>query len=270
MKSRFILFGIIASLLTLSSCAFHSGMMTGNANLSGDNFEILSIESGTSKTTHVFGIGGLKHQALVFEAKKNMYRSSSLKKGQAYANVSVDFKRSTYFFVNTTIVTVTADLVQFGSDPDTTLQQGFNQFLNPKNSTSIHMTGDYINSGYFQSDQIAYIYKSKSFIPVRVINGIENPDGKYNVTYLPPSTKNERFIERSDLYFIEEPTSFPNHDYHIGDQVQFLNSNNILQNGIISAIGTDNAIVKSGSSIYTIDIFKLDFFEFTPEENSEE
>ena len=149
MKSRLKLFGIIASLLILSSCAFHSGMMTGNASLSGDDFEILSIESGTSKTTHVFGIGGLKHQALVFEAKKNMYKSSPLKKGQAYANVSVDFKRSTYLFINTTIVTVTADLVQFGSNPDSTLQKGFHQFLNPENSTSIHMIGDYINSGYF-------------------------------------------------------------------------------------------------------------------------
>lgn len=130
------------------------------------------------------------------------------------------------------------------------------------------MVGDYINSGYFQSDQIAYIYKSKNFIPVRVINGIENPKGKYNVTFLPPSTKNERFIKRSDLYLIEEPTFFPHHDYHIGDQVQFLNSNNILQNGKITAVGAEKAVVQLGSSYSEIELLKLQKDESNSEDHS--
>src|SRR5690554_2287325 len=184
MKSITRLAGIIGSVFIFGSCAFHSGMMTSNASLSGNDFEILSIESGTAKTTHIFGFGGLNHQALVFEAKKNMYRSSPLKKGQAFANVSVDFKRSYFPIVRTTYVTITADLVQFGNIPDTTLQQGFYQFTDARDSKNRKTIGTYLNSGYFESNQIAYVFKKKSFIPVRIINGIENQNERYNVTFL--------------------------------------------------------------------------------------
>lgn len=105
---------IIASLfLMLTSCAFHGGMMTGNASLSGNNFKTIKLVKGTAKTTKIFGIGGLGKNALVFEAKKDMLMNNPLKDGQALANVTVDFKISYIFIVNTEKVTVTADIVEF-------------------------------------------------------------------------------------------------------------------------------------------------------------
>jgi len=93
-------------------------MMTGNAVLSSNNFKIIEFAHGTSTTTHILGIGGLSSDALVLEAKRNLLRSSPLRKGQALANITVDFKRAYYFLVNKTTVTVTADIVDFNNDPD--------------------------------------------------------------------------------------------------------------------------------------------------------
>ena len=106
---------IIIPLISLffASCAIHTGMMTGNASLSHPNFKIVDVAVGTASTTKVFGIGGLKSDALVLQAKKNLFNKYPLKKGQALANVTVDFKRSAYFIVYTTKVTISADIVDF-------------------------------------------------------------------------------------------------------------------------------------------------------------
>lgn len=99
--------------LTMSSCATHWGMMTGNASLSSNNFKMVKIASGTASTTKIFGFGGLSKDALVLSAKKDMMQNNPLKEGQALANVTVDIKNSIMFFVNTEKVTVTADIIEF-------------------------------------------------------------------------------------------------------------------------------------------------------------
>ena len=100
-----------------SSCAFHQGMMTGSASISNENFSIIDFATGTATTTKVFGIGGLNSDALVLEAKRNLYANHPLKKGQALANLTVDFKREFYFIVVTTKVTITAEIVDFNIVP---------------------------------------------------------------------------------------------------------------------------------------------------------
>lgn len=96
-----------------SSCATHWGMMSGNASLSSNNFKMVKMASGTASTLKVFGLGGLAKNALVLNAKKDMLQNNPLKDGQALANVTVDFKNSFIFFINTEKVTVTADIVEF-------------------------------------------------------------------------------------------------------------------------------------------------------------
>ena len=258
-------FSTIVFGLFLSSCAFHGGMMTGNANLSGGDFEIVSIESGMAKTTHVFGIGGLDHQALVFEAKKNLYKSCPLKKGQALANVTVDFKRSYYFFAATTWVTVTADLVQYGNATDTTIQRGVGIYSDPIGFVKSDIAATNHIFGHFTSNQIAAVFEHKELVPVRILNGIETSKGKYNVEFIEPARRSEVFVKRSDLYLINKSDSFPHHNFHVGDPVKFLfNTNIVFQNGVITAIGTDKAIVKSGTDILKMDLVKLNHSDFSP------
>lgn len=97
----------------MSSCAVHSGMMTGSASLSSNNFKMVKLASGTASTTKIFGIGGLKIDALVLSAKKDMLQNNPLKEGQALANVTFDFKNSIFFFVMKEKVTLSADIVEF-------------------------------------------------------------------------------------------------------------------------------------------------------------
>ena len=114
MKKNFLkILVAVVSVLFFSSCAVHTGMMTGNASLSSNNFKTVKMASGTSKATKFFGLGGLGKDALVLEAKKDLLQNSPLKEGQALANVTVDFKNSFIFIVATEKVTVTADIVEF-------------------------------------------------------------------------------------------------------------------------------------------------------------
>lgn len=108
---KFFVVVVIVGLIS-TSCASHWGMMTGNASLS-NNFKTVKMVSGTSSTKKIFGFGGLAKDALVLNAKKDLMQNNPLKEGQALANVTVDFKNSIMFFVNSTKVTVTADIVEF-------------------------------------------------------------------------------------------------------------------------------------------------------------
>ena len=114
MLRKLLLFIIPA--LFLSSCANHSGMMTGNAHLKDKNFKVVGLAYGSDYTTKVLGIGGLNKDALVLNAKKNLYSNFPLKEGQALANVTVDFKKEWLIFVMKTKVIVSAEIVDFDLD----------------------------------------------------------------------------------------------------------------------------------------------------------
>lgn len=109
-------FLIVLIAFIFSSCAFHSGVMTGSASITDANFKYVALAKGTSTTTQVFGIGGLKKKALVFEAKKDLLFNYPLRNGQALANVTVDLKKTFVFIVVKTRVTVTADIVDFNAE----------------------------------------------------------------------------------------------------------------------------------------------------------
>ena len=112
------LFTIVILLLFIESCAFHIGNTSSNAALMNGDFRIMEMAKGEASTALVFGIGGLSKDALVLEAKKDMYRNHPLREGQIYANIAVDYKRGFYIFVVETTVTVSADIIQFSPSKD--------------------------------------------------------------------------------------------------------------------------------------------------------
>ncbi|MBF9239269.1 hypothetical protein I2I05_17895 [Hymenobacter sp. BT683] len=100
--------------LSTQSCAVHSGLITGGANLQTNNFSyVASNVQGTAKTKYIFGIGGLSKSALVAEAKKDLTKNHPLKSGQAYANFILDFRGSYLPIVTGNRCTLTADIVEF-------------------------------------------------------------------------------------------------------------------------------------------------------------
>ena len=149
---RVLFFTLVVSFFT-TSCAFHSGMMTGNAAITDANFQYIALVKGTATTTHVLGIGGLKKDALMFEAKKDLFSKYPLRRGQALANVTVDIKRTYVFIVMKTKATVTADVVDYNlpevpSQVDTQL---VNSYLGELNENYDILSGDsvyFLNHGH--------------------------------------------------------------------------------------------------------------------------
>jgi hypothetical protein len=110
-KFHFFLPAIMA--LLLSGCAFHEGAFNSGVAITNNQFRVVGIAEGQSSTTHIFGLGGLSKDALVQEAKRDLYSKYPLTKGMVLANVTVDFKRSYFFIAASTLVTVSGDVIDF-------------------------------------------------------------------------------------------------------------------------------------------------------------
>ncbi len=113
MKTQKIIFGLFVIAALFSSCATHMGNFISSASLSSPNFKYISLVKGEAETSKFLGFGGMKNEALVAEAKTNMFQNYPLKDNQAYANICVDFKYSFLLLASKTKVTITADIVEF-------------------------------------------------------------------------------------------------------------------------------------------------------------
>ncbi len=104
-------------MLLLTSCALHFGELQSSVSLNQANFKILKTASGSAQTKVVFGIGGLKQEALVAEARKDLTTKANLTEGQVLANLTMDYKTTFYPPYIPVIliqkVTITADIVEF-------------------------------------------------------------------------------------------------------------------------------------------------------------
>lgn len=104
---------LVAAITLFSSCAFHTGNFHPSASLTNGNYKLVKVASGHAQTYKIFGIGGLSAEAMVFDAKQDLYKHFPLKAGQVLANTTVDFKRGYYPFFTTTKVTLTGEIVEF-------------------------------------------------------------------------------------------------------------------------------------------------------------
>ena len=215
------------------SCAFHEGAMTGSAALTNGDFRIVDFVSGTAKTTHILGIGGLKPTALVLDAKKNMYLNHPLENGQVYANVTVDFKRSFFPFVGTTIATVSADLIEFS--PDGEGKDIFSKLDSLKQTTK---TLNEIIPNYVESNDSVGVY---------VFGKLDNM--KFNQK---TGRKSYRLIARDSVAFIFQEKSLYQtqagvykfeHQLDVGDLVELI-ERGAMAKGTIVGVNTNTAIIK--------------------------
>lgn len=103
---------LIASLSVaiLTSCSFHTGSISTSAIPPNSTYE--DIAFGADQSVKIFGLGGTSKDALVFEAKKQLYNNRPLGPNEMYVNFTVDFKKTIIFFYSQTKVTVTADVIE--------------------------------------------------------------------------------------------------------------------------------------------------------------
>jgi hypothetical protein len=119
MKTFFLKVSLFAAIaIILSSCvALHNGYMNNSASLSSANFRYIKNDAKASETaTYFLAIGGFK-ESLVAKAKEKLIAENSLKDNQALANITVNFKYSSYFGIVTTVTcTISTDIVEFYKD----------------------------------------------------------------------------------------------------------------------------------------------------------
>lgn len=101
-----------------SSCAFHNGMVGGGIPPANPACIRVGTAHGSSKTGQVLGIGGTRRDALVLDAKEDMYQNYPLDPQQQYAFITVDFKRSFFPFFSSTQVVISADILDCSGEAE--------------------------------------------------------------------------------------------------------------------------------------------------------
>lgn len=154
-----LLFFFSASLL-ITSCAVHQGAITSTDVRPGVRYEDIAI--GVTHSKKIFGFGGLKQDALVLDAKRELQKNRPLKPNETYANFTVDFKESYWPFVEQTKVTMCADVIVFTND---TLNDPFSENYKQKVfSTSIQ------NELFGIGDSVVYD-KTKNGVILSFVDG---------------------------------------------------------------------------------------------------
>jgi hypothetical protein len=111
---------VIIACLFLSSCArnFVGGSIYPDYNLAQKivNGKIVRQVEGNASTTLVFGIGGLNHHRLLFDARENLLANASLKSNEYLSNIMVDYSSTIYLglIIKGTYV-ISADVVELSS-----------------------------------------------------------------------------------------------------------------------------------------------------------
>ncbi|MCU4162461.1 DUF6567 family protein [Carboxylicivirga caseinilyticus] len=209
-----------AFMLLLSSCAVHSGMITGNASLNDANFQIIGLGVGQAKTTQVFGLGGLKKDALTLEAKRNLYENHPLQPGQALANVTVDFKRSCFPIVTKTQAIVSAEIVDFNQTNMNNLEVNYDKIIDETKSDDWVVL--LVNNNSYKA-KILDKNDQKSVVL------FENEKGNYKI----------KKVVNGSLYYPKDYSS----EFKINDEVLFYKGNT-KQIGKIIASNSKGSIIE--------------------------
>ena len=120
MKKILTLLFVTAIVLSLSSCATHSGLTsnvnssTTNVVLEKNNYKIIQKVKGTASGTSVFGIGG-SFRPLIERARTEMLENAGLiGTARAVINETVEVNNKSYAgIVNMKTVSVSAYVVEF-------------------------------------------------------------------------------------------------------------------------------------------------------------
>lgn len=127
--SSFLIIFILLALL--SSCtAIYNGNMTGNAAPSNANFRHVGTVSRSNRCVYVFHIGGNAKQSQIIKLKEDLQKRYPLRNGLAWANVAVEMKTSFNILWDVRRATLSADIIDFWPDTNTTYAKYNGYYLN--------------------------------------------------------------------------------------------------------------------------------------------
>jgi hypothetical protein len=236
-----IAISILTLSILLSSCAYHIGVINSNPNYSSTNYELTRLAVATASTNKLLGIGGLKKDALVLEAKKNLYAAYPLKKGQSYANMTVDFKNTFIFIYTSTMVTISADIVQIYEDED--LSNEYQPIFNQIREKQKILSGDISLGDTVMTYLLGIKYDN---VVTKIL-----PGDRCQVNTISGELTKFKELHKTDLFLIKDLYS-GSFQFKIG-QVVSIHSYDKRVNGTIVALGNISAIIEveeEGKQIY--------------------
>jgi len=144
-KSRLII--IFFGIQLLTSCAVYNGNITGNAQLSGNNFRYVGKVVASNQCVYVLQWGGNAKQTQITALKDDLQQRYPLRSGLAWANVSLEMKTGFYILWDVRKAILTADIVDFWPDTNTAFLAYNGYYLNdttfipvPKNMETYTVT----------------------------------------------------------------------------------------------------------------------------------
>lgn len=128
--SRSKLIIILLGIQLLTSCAVYNGNITGNAQLGSNNFRYVGKVSASNKCVYVFHWGGNAKETQITALKNELQQRYPLRNGLAWANVSLEMKTGFYILWDVRKAILTADIVDFWPDTNTTFDAYNGYYLN--------------------------------------------------------------------------------------------------------------------------------------------
>lgn len=236
----YALFFVISICGVFCSCATHNGYLSSNAVLVDNNFRIIGIGIGEAESIRILGFGGLKKNALVYDAKNDLYNKVELKQGQALTNITVDFKRENFILYSKTKVTVSGEIVDFNKSNDS-LTQNFYGLKERK--------------GYELGEQVYVMFNGKYVLKKIKVLDLDEIQLE--------SENNELLTYKFDYsYRLFGSFHYKERKYSIGDDIEIIlesntHSGNESFKGEVIGVSTKNALLR-GITKNEFKVIKID------------
>jgi hypothetical protein len=223
---------ILSLALLLSACSFHTGNISTGSHI---DCPLMYVATGTASYTRILEIGGSNIDALILEAKRDLYRKFPYTKGIKLSNFSVDYKNTFFLIFHTTKVTVSADVYNCNTS-----------ILSDSLENNLPLN---IN-GFNIKDTVMFNDNEDGLVKATILS--HNADGTVKISYYSPSllmiTKFSTSYNK--IYKLnQDPENINNFGFEIGEKVKviLLNKNKNYKTkaiGVIKAINSENAIVE--------------------------
>ncbi len=242
----------IAIALVSNSCAFHKGLYSPYTNFeSNTKVEFTDIAIGYSKVSYFLGFGGLGKDALVNEAKRNLFLSYPLRTNQTFENFTVDFKTTIVWPYRKLEVLVIADVVNRDSSINISYSKNYVNILTKNNNVSI--------DSFRVAESVAFLYDNK-LQQAKIIKLSKS------LAYLSFVSNNGTIkikkVKLKDLFNIgDKAANNFSHNFVIGDKVQYKNVNSSgsydVKTGTICGLNNKMALIVRENKLLKVRIRSL-------------
>lgn len=215
----------------LSSCASHLGYISSNTAISNGNFKVVGFAVGTASSKKILGLGGVRNENLVLNAKRNLYAHYPLNQGEVLSNITVDFINKQYLLFSEEKIVVSAEIISF-INTEPLQRDSINYVLS--SDIKFEKRGYYLNEKiYIKEGKLYNMYKISKFLKNKV-EIVSQEDAKI-----------KKVVEFSKLFKVAK--SNLGIKYKVGDSVSFVKENvvgpNEIAGGEIKVVGIKNTYI---------------------------